>query len=147
MGVGGKAYRRGVDVVTAVGHGRAALEVKKRVVDAVSDLGSQQSKPVNAGTICEERNDRLVVGALQISPVALRLQAEDPVVALPAIADLRAGRSAGGIVTTFAAKHGRPARMARSPAAIGADIKAAPVVGGGNRSFGKIGGGCLPNSA
>src|SRR6476660_5385124 len=69
-----------------------------------------------------------------IGPVALSFNTEHPIGGLPAIADLATGRAASCVMATFA-PHGSscerrevPAIPARSPAAVRADVEAAPVV-------------------
>src|SRR5467141_526004 len=66
--------------------------------------------------------------------MALRFKPEDPCAALPAIANLATGDAAGCIMATFITDEnstkgsGVPTFAARSPAAIGADVEAAPVI-------------------
>src|SRR6185312_17163025 len=66
-------------------------------------------------------------------PVALRFETEYPGGTLPAVTDLAAGDAAIRIVTSLSAEGDRrsdrcPAVALVSPAAVGADVEAAPVV-------------------
>ena len=54
-------------------------------------------------------NSRLVVAALQVSPIALRFEAEHPGAGLPAITDLATGDAAGRVVATFGKRRDTPA--------------------------------------
>jgi len=102
--------------VLVAGHGGTALHVNERIVPGVADLGGEQAECIDAGLIPVSGNGQADIITAEISPVALRLYTENPVGALPAIANLAADRGPRRIVTTF---------WGRSAAAAGA---AAPSV-------------------
>src|SRR3979409_1945796 len=146
-------------VVLVFGYGRAALYVKQHIVPGVANLTSEQPKRIDARTVTVRRKKQADIVASEISPVALRFQTEHPRGCLPAIADLTTSRAAGCVMATFPERRNRnacgrcyeiPAFAARSPAAIGADVEAAPIVKGGHhrwrrlgvRTSGQIGGRC-----
>ena len=119
--------------------------------------------------MCERFWDRRTeeeagVGAAEVGPVALAFDAEHPSAGLPAITDLTTGGAAGCVMATFCSEERAaeavvqvPALVARTPAAVGADVETAPVIERGDhrRSFGvgtrsKIGSGggsCQRNEA
>src|SRR5258707_8847844 len=123
--------------VFVVGNGRAALHIPKDVVPSIADLAGEQAERFNLGIVSPSGNEKANIRSLQISPVALRFQTEHPTGALPTVSNLTANHSAVRIVTTFTEGGDRsteardiPALVARSPAAVGADVEAAPVVNG-----------------
>src|ERR1700694_4108507 len=135
-------------IVLVVGDGGAALHVPQAIVSCVAYLAGGQPacgafRPVAVTGAKEQAGIR----SSQIGPVALCFQTEHPTAGLPAITDLPAGDAAGRIVTAFAERGNYdaevvidvPALAARSPATVGADVEAAPVVHGGDhrgRRFG-----------
>src|ERR1700738_4856568 len=128
---------RGEERAMAVGsHRGAALYVKQSVVPGVADLAGEQSESVDFGLVREESHggQEAAVDALEVSPVALRFEADHEGAGLPAIADLTTGGATGRIMATFSADEcaGRgyavPAIARQPPAAVGADVEAAPVI-------------------
>ena len=85
------------------------------------------------------------MAAPEVRPVALAFKAEHPGAGLPAIADLTTDGAAGCVMATLGGdeRAGRrdevPALVARTPAAIGADVEAAPVVHDGDRRRRRLG--------
>src|SRR3954447_17296233 len=123
--------------VFVIGHGGAALHIPKDVVPGIPDLAGEQAERFNLGIVSPSGNETANIRSLQISPVALRFEAEHPTGALPTITNLTANHSAGRIVTTFTEGgydsctgevRNIPALVAPSPTPVCADIEAAPVV-------------------
>src|SRR6185437_7769008 len=90
-------------VVLVVCDGRAALHIPKDVVPGIADLAGKQSDCIQLGVVSGARTeDEARVGPRQVSPVALRFEAEHPVSGLPAIADLTTDQSASCVVAALA---------------------------------------------
>src|SRR6202007_2417348 len=76
------------------------------------------------------------VGAREVSPVALRFQAEHPRTGLPAVTDLATDRAARGVMATFrdrkdgsaGGRRAGPAIVARTPAAGDNGVENAPII-------------------
>src|SRR6478672_5955956 len=128
-------------IITIRRHGGAALHIEQRVVPRVSDLTREQAKGADARTrnrIAGSDDELLAYArALEVGPVTLCFEAEDPGGGLKAITDLTTGDTAGRIMTSFGEKRARhrddiPALVARTPTTVGADIETAPVVDGGD---------------
>src|SRR3954447_4958532 len=123
---------KGRDFILAAGDSRTALGVKEDVVPGVADLTGDQTERVDLGAVAR-REQRADVVAREVSPVALTFDTEHPLARLHAVADLAADRAAGRIVRTLAATADEiPSRMGGTPAAVDADVEAAPVVDRGD---------------
>src|SRR5229473_2259024 len=124
-------------LVFVVGNSSAALCVYKGIVPGKADLAGEQAEGVEACAVGGSGRRQARVRPAQICPVALRFQTVDESAALPAISHLTARRAAGRIVATFGRGRNNSdsescgigiAIVARSPAAVGADVEAAPVI-------------------
>src|SRR6202022_3848922 len=128
--------------VFVVGHGRAALHIPKDVVPSIADLAGEQAERFDLGIVSPSGNENANIRSLQISPVALRFQAEHPAGHLPTVSNLTANHSAGRIVTTFTEGGDRytevrdiPAFVAPAAAAVGAAVDAAPIIDRNHRGW------------
>src|SRR5205814_1145280 len=132
------SVRSGIEgAETVVGDSAAALHVEQHIVEGIADLAGEEAERADAGFAREGGIEKADAAALEVGPVALAFEAEHPSASLPAIADLAAGRAAGRIVAAVTAveratRHIIPALVARSPAAVGADVETAPVVDRGD---------------
>src|SRR5262249_27087177 len=96
--------------VLVVGDRGAALDVPEHVVPGVADLTGEEADRVDLGLVGEQRaKEGAGVRALEVSPVALRFEAEHHAVAcpphveaLPAITDLTTDEAARRVVAAFA---------------------------------------------
>src|SRR4051812_385585 len=106
---GGKAQDGCADeaAVLVVGHGRAALHVEQRVVPGITDLAGEQTEGLDLRTVGEgSAEEQAGIRSAQISPIALRFQAEYPGAGLPAVTDLTTGNATGRIMASLG-RYGR----------------------------------------
>ena len=114
-------------------HCRAALYVEQRLIPGVADLAGEEADAIGRGARGERRIDEADALVAEIRPIALGFHAKHPLIGLPAIADLAADEATGPLAAARSegyAKHINeiPAVAALTPAAVAADIEAAPVV-------------------
>ena len=125
--------QRRIRRVPVVRDSAAALHVEQRTVPGIADLTGEQAEALNLGLVSLAGKLQAGIAALEISPVALRFQTEDPGRHLPAIADLSTDRAARGIVAAFVSEAIRiPVEAAGTAAAVDTDVETAPVIGGLN---------------
>src|ERR1700682_4988125 len=165
-----QACRNGEGPILVASNRGTALDVDQDVVPGIADLTREQAERIDPRLVPEprrserRREEQAGVGTLEVSPVALGLQAEHPAARLPTVADLTTDRAAGGVMTSLRNGRGKrgynaawdksiadeiPALAARPPPAIGADVEAAPVIEGrghggrrlGVRTGGEVGSG------
>src|SRR5258708_10455059 len=136
MGGEGKGIKSCQQMEAVGGNRGTALKVEQGIVPSPAHLASEQSERVNPRAVLEKRVKLADIRAAKIGPVALAFNTPHPSAGLPAVTDLSAGDTASCIMTAF--PKGRnwsetivskiPALVARSPAAVGADVEAAPVI-------------------
>src|SRR3954468_16325031 len=114
------AGRRGDAVVLVVGNRSAALHVPEHVIPGVANLACEQADSIGLALIGRASNEQAGVAALEVGPVALRLDAEHPGAGLPSIADLAARQGAGRVMTTLSRAQGGvgPAISGRAAAGV-----------------------------
>ncbi len=113
-------------------HCGAALYVQQRCIPGVADLAGKEADAIGFGASGERRIDQADARVVEIRPIALGFQAKHPLIGLPAITDLAAeeapGPPAAGLTEGSQIVSEIHAVVALAPAAVGADIKAGPVV-------------------
>src|SRR3954451_23028084 len=127
------AGRRGEDAETVVRHRRAALEVKQRGVPGVADLAGEQADAISFCLGREQWIDKAETRVAEVCPITLSFQAKNPLTGLPTVAELAAHHASGPIAAAVSEVYASRIKetqtaMALAPAAIAADVKAAPVV-------------------
>src|SRR5205814_3231730 len=116
----------------------AALYVQQSAVPGITNLTGAQAEGIDLRLIARRYIEKTGPGALQVSPVALCFQTEDPGTGLPSIANLAACDRAASVMATFG-RIGRskndagrvgsiPAFVAPATAAVDTDVEAAPVI-------------------
>src|SRR5262249_39685350 len=104
VGCGGNGGPRDDEGAGAVvDHGRAALDVQENVVPSVPNLPGDEAETVDFGFVSQSRRpgQSVQIAALEVSPVALALDAKHPAPRLPAKADLAAGGAARRVVAAL----------------------------------------------
>src|SRR6185312_7539052 len=116
-----------------VGHRRAAFDVEQCRIPSPTDLAREKADGISFHVGRERRVEHADASPAEVRPIALCFQSEHKLVGLPAIPDLPAEEASGTIAAT--ADEICPgcikeihATMALSPAAICADVEAAPIV-------------------
>src|SRR5205807_1222964 len=116
--------------------------VEQHIIEGVTDLAGEQSERIDLGAVGDAAESRAHVGASQVSPIALGLKPEYPGAGLPAITELTTGDAAGRIMRALRRKRRAneiPLLAARSPAAVGTDVEAAPIIDRGDHLWGRRG--------
>src|SRR6185437_11571047 len=126
---------RGQTPVPVVGQCGATLHVPKHVVPRIADLAGEQAKRVRPALVGQGRAvEQAGVGALEVGPIALGLDAPHPPARLPANAELATGKAAGCVMAPLAeGRNGTSARdqvigevpaiMGRAAAAVQAGVE------------------------
>src|SRR5581483_8739892 len=122
--------------IFVVGQRSTTLHVKQRVVPGIAGLAGEQAESVDLHLVGDQWENEAGGGAVEVGPVALRLDAEHPIVGLPAVTGLAADSAAGaGEATLRCRREGDaeqrvvgPATAIPAAAAVESDIEAAPVV-------------------
>ena len=121
------------DAKAGVCHRRAALDVKQRGVPCIADLAGEKADATGFGASGERRIDEAEALVAEIRPIALSFQAKHPLAGLPAITELAADEASGPIAAALSDGYASRVKeihtaVALAPTAIGADVKAGPVV-------------------
>src|SRR6478672_11165256 len=127
------AGKRVEDAETVVRHRRAALEVKQRGVPGVPNLAGKKADPISACVGREVWIEKADTRVAEVCPITLSFQAKNPLTGLPTVAELAAHHASGPIAAAVSEVYASRIKeiqtaMALAPAAIAADVKAAPVV-------------------
>src|SRR5205814_865560 len=96
----------------------AALYVQQSAVPGITNLTGEQAEGIDLRLIARRYIEKAGPGALQVSPVALCFQTEDPGTGLPSIANLAAGHRAARVMATFGksrSSHRSPLSSAGAP--------------------------------
>src|SRR5215510_2926598 len=117
-----------------IGDGCAALDVEQCCVPRPPELGREKADAVRFHAGGECRIEYADARIAEVGPVALRFQSEHKLAgSLPTIADLPTEKASGAISAAIAKhwpseRYEVPAVVAVAPAAVDADVEAAPVV-------------------
>lgn len=101
------------DPVFVADNRSATLHIEQHVIPGIADLAREQAECIKLGFILDACKSEVGVGALEIGPVALRLQAKLRVGYLPAIVDLTADRASRRIMATLCRRAERQSRLRR----------------------------------
>src|SRR3954454_15929490 len=121
------------DAKAGVRHRRAALHVEQRCVPGVADLAGEKADATGFGASGERWIDEAEALVAEISPIALRFQAENKLTSLPAITELATDEASGALAAALSDGYTSGVKEIHTvvdltPAAISANVKAGPIV-------------------
>src|SRR4051794_12850977 len=98
-----EAARGDNSVVMIAGDSGAAFDIPKNVVPGIADVACNQPERINLAAVggTDVGSKHAGVRALQVRPIALPFDAEDPTGGLPTISNLTADHPSARIVTAF----------------------------------------------